>query len=42
MKHMHMDGFETETDLTIHALELQLPVAEVPTPCNMPVADGEG
>jgi glycosyltransferase involved in cell wall biosynthesis len=25
-------GFEIETELTIHALELELPVAEVPTP----------
>jgi hypothetical protein len=25
-------GFETETELTVHALELRLPVAEVPTP----------
>lgn len=26
------DGFETETELTVHALELRLPVAEVATP----------
>jgi hypothetical protein len=26
------NGFETETELTIHALELSLPVAEVETP----------
>ncbi len=25
-------GFETETELTVHALELRLPIAEVPTP----------
>src|SRR5207237_1763940 len=25
-------GFEIETELTIHALELELPVAEIPTP----------
>jgi glycosyltransferase involved in cell wall biosynthesis len=25
-------GFETETELTIHALELRLPVGEIPTP----------
>jgi glycosyltransferase involved in cell wall biosynthesis len=25
-------GFETETELTVHALELSLPVAELPTP----------
>lgn len=25
-------GFETETELTVHALELNMPVAEVPTP----------
>ena len=25
-------GFETETELTVHALELNLPVAEMPTP----------
>ena len=25
-------GFETETELTVHALELRMPVAEVPTP----------
>jgi glycosyltransferase involved in cell wall biosynthesis len=25
-------GFETETELTIHALELRMPIAEVPTP----------
>lgn len=25
-------GFETETELTVHALELRLPVAEAPTP----------
>lgn len=28
-------GFETETELTIHALELSLPVAEVPTTYNV-------
>lgn len=28
------DGFETETELTVHALELRLPVAEIPTPYN--------
>jgi glycosyltransferase involved in cell wall biosynthesis len=28
-------GFEIETELTIHALELQLPVAEVVTPYNI-------
>jgi glycosyltransferase involved in cell wall biosynthesis len=27
----HSTGFETETELTVHALELRLPVAEVPT-----------
>ncbi|HWJ33932.1 MAG TPA: glycosyltransferase family 2 protein [Steroidobacteraceae bacterium] len=30
-------GFEIETELTIHALELQLPVAEVATPYQMRV-----
>ena len=25
-------GFETETEITVHALELRLPIAEVPTP----------
>jgi glycosyltransferase involved in cell wall biosynthesis len=25
-------GFETETELTVHALELRLPIAEMPTP----------
>jgi glycosyltransferase involved in cell wall biosynthesis len=25
-------GFETETELTIHALELRMPIAEIPTP----------
>lgn len=25
-------GFETETELTVHALELRMPIAEVPTP----------
>jgi glycosyltransferase involved in cell wall biosynthesis len=25
-------GFETETELTVHALELRLPVSEIPTP----------
>jgi glycosyltransferase involved in cell wall biosynthesis len=25
-------GFETETELTVHALELRLPIAEIPTP----------
>jgi glycosyltransferase involved in cell wall biosynthesis len=25
-------GFQTETELTVHALELRLPIAEVPTP----------
>jgi glycosyltransferase involved in cell wall biosynthesis len=25
-------GFETETELTVHALQLRLPIAEVPTP----------
>lgn len=25
-------GFETETELTVHALELRMPVAEIPTP----------
>jgi glycosyltransferase involved in cell wall biosynthesis len=35
------DGFETETELTIHALELRLPVAEVPTPYKMRVAGSE-
>jgi hypothetical protein len=28
-------GFEVETELTVHALELSLPVAEVPTPYNV-------
>jgi len=28
-------GFEIETELTVHALELQLPVAEVPTPYSI-------
>lgn len=27
----HASGFETETELTVHALELRMPVAEVPT-----------
>ncbi|WP_256078309.1 glycosyltransferase family 2 protein [Massilia sp. YIM B04103] len=27
----HSAGFETETELTVHALELRMPVAEVPT-----------
>lgn len=27
----HAAGFETETELTVHALELRMPVAEVPT-----------
>jgi glycosyltransferase involved in cell wall biosynthesis len=27
----HSEGFETETELTVHALELRMPVAEVPT-----------
>lgn len=27
----HSDGFETETELTVHALELKMPVAEVAT-----------
>jgi glycosyltransferase involved in cell wall biosynthesis len=27
----HSTGFETETELTVHALELRMPVAEVPT-----------
>lgn len=31
-------GFEIETELTIHALELQMPVAEVATPYNVRVA----
>jgi glycosyltransferase involved in cell wall biosynthesis len=31
-------GFEIETELTIHALELQLPVAEVATPYKLRVA----
>jgi glycosyltransferase involved in cell wall biosynthesis len=26
------DGFEIETELTVHALQLRLPIAEVPTP----------
>ncbi len=26
------DGFETETEFTIHALELRMPIGEVPTP----------
>jgi len=34
-------GFETETELTIHALELRLPVAEVPTPYKMRPAGSE-
>jgi glycosyltransferase involved in cell wall biosynthesis len=25
-------GFETETELTVHALELRMPIAEIPTP----------
>ena len=29
------DGFETETELTIHALELSLPVAEIETPYSV-------
>lgn len=29
------DGFETETELTIHALELSLPVAEIETPYSL-------
>jgi glycosyltransferase involved in cell wall biosynthesis len=30
-------GFETETELTVHALELRLPIAELPTPyCDRP------
>jgi len=28
----HASGFETETELTVHALELRMPVAEIPTP----------
>jgi hypothetical protein len=28
----HSKGFETETELTIHALQLRMPVAEIPTP----------
>jgi hypothetical protein len=35
------DGFETETELTIHALELRLPVAEVPTLYKMRVAGSQ-
>jgi glycosyltransferase involved in cell wall biosynthesis len=31
-------GFETETELTVHALELRLPTAEVPTPYGDRVA----
>jgi glycosyltransferase involved in cell wall biosynthesis len=31
------DGFETETELTIHALELSLPVAEIETPYSVRV-----
>lgn len=27
----HASGFETETELTVHALQLRMPVAEVPT-----------
>ncbi|SAK73016.1 hypothetical protein AWB78_03052 [Caballeronia calidae] len=27
----HASGFETETELTVHALELRMPVAETPT-----------
>jgi glycosyltransferase involved in cell wall biosynthesis len=27
----HSEGFETETELTVHALELRMPVAEIPT-----------
>lgn len=27
-------GFEIETELTVHALELRMPIAEVPTPYN--------
>jgi hypothetical protein len=30
-------GFETETELTVHALELCMPIAEIPTPyCDRP------
>jgi glycosyltransferase involved in cell wall biosynthesis len=31
------NGFETEAELTIHALELRLPVAEIKTPYNLRV-----
>lgn len=34
-------GFEIETELTIHALELQLPVAEVATPYRIRVTGSE-
>jgi hypothetical protein len=35
------DGFETETELTVHALELRLPVAEMPVPYTMRIAGSE-
>ncbi len=34
-------GFETETELTVHALELRLPVAEIETPYRDRVAGSE-
>lgn len=32
-------GFETETELTVHALELRMPIAEIPTPYSARPAD---
>ena len=38
--YIKFDGFETETELTVHALELRMPIAEVPMfslpPCCLP------
>lgn len=34
-------GFETETELTVHALELRLPIAEIPTPYRDRAAGSE-
>ena len=37
----HSSGFETETELTIHALELRMPVAEIDTPYRSRPAGSE-
>jgi glycosyltransferase involved in cell wall biosynthesis len=37
----HAAGFETETELTIHALELRMPIAEVATPYGSRPEDSE-